>query len=178
MKDYLAKHFREYWAADRTACDDKLASIEWPLEKPPAFVTIDDRAMTFTGRWPSMMELKNFKPWNKREFDDRPLAMPLREQRVNFAVAFLMETLRLFVPHDRLKSCVRDLSDRLHDAGVEMITDDVRAQAGLPRRGDLGLTAQELHVLEAKRMEMMMHPIRHPILDMAAVEAKKAGGMI
>lgn len=40
--------------------------IEWPLEKPPALVTIDDRAITFDGTWPQIDELKAFQPWNKR----------------------------------------------------------------------------------------------------------------
>ncbi len=38
----------------------------WPQEKPPAFVTIDDRAITFDGTFPSIEEIKNFKPWNKK----------------------------------------------------------------------------------------------------------------
>jgi hypothetical protein len=38
----------------------------WPTDKPPAFVTIDDRALTFDGTWPSMQTLKEFKPWNKK----------------------------------------------------------------------------------------------------------------
>jgi hypothetical protein len=42
------------------------SEIEWPLEKPSAFVTIDDRAITFTGEWPDIEMLKQFKPWNKR----------------------------------------------------------------------------------------------------------------
>lgn len=33
--------------------------------KPPALVTIDDRALTFTGEWPEIAELLAFKPWNK-----------------------------------------------------------------------------------------------------------------
>lgn len=40
--------------------------IEWPTEKPPAFVTLDDRALTFTGEWPTFDELRAFKPWNKQ----------------------------------------------------------------------------------------------------------------
>lgn len=40
--------------------------IEWPTEKPPALVTIDDRAITFTGEWPNVEDLLKFKPWNKR----------------------------------------------------------------------------------------------------------------
>lgn len=40
--------------------------IEWPKIKPPAFLTLDDRAITFDGTWPSIESLKVFKPWNKR----------------------------------------------------------------------------------------------------------------
>lgn len=66
MKAWLTKHFREHWAADRTQCDDKLAEIGWPMDKPAAMVTIDDRALTFDGTWPEMQTLKDFRPWNKR----------------------------------------------------------------------------------------------------------------
>jgi len=40
-------------------------SIKWPSKKPPAFLQIDDRAITFRGTWPSIAGLKQFKPWNK-----------------------------------------------------------------------------------------------------------------
>ncbi len=43
-----------------------LNQIEWPLEKPAAFVTLDDRAITFDGTWPAIETLQAFKPWNKR----------------------------------------------------------------------------------------------------------------
>lgn len=39
-------------------------TFEYADEKPPAFVTIDDRAVTFKGEWPDPSELSKFKPWN------------------------------------------------------------------------------------------------------------------
>jgi len=43
-----------------------LGDIEWPTEKPAAFVTIDDRALTFDGTWPSIADLRAFKPWHQK----------------------------------------------------------------------------------------------------------------
>lgn len=40
--------------------------LSFPNEKPPALVTIDDRAICFTGSWPHIQDLLNFKPWNKK----------------------------------------------------------------------------------------------------------------
>lgn len=44
-------------------------NVKYPTEKPPARVTIDDRALTFSGNWADydMPGLLAFKPWNKRE---------------------------------------------------------------------------------------------------------------
>lgn len=43
-------------------------AIEFPLEKPPAHISIDDRAVTFEGDWSVLdpVKLLAFKPWNKR----------------------------------------------------------------------------------------------------------------
>lgn len=51
-----------------------LEDVRFVTEKPPAMVTIDDRAITFEGTWPSIEELKAFQPWNKRE----PLGAAIR----------------------------------------------------------------------------------------------------
>ncbi len=39
--------------------------IAWPAAKPNAHVTLDDRAVTFTGEWPSLEALLAFRPWHK-----------------------------------------------------------------------------------------------------------------
>ena len=39
--------------------------IDFPNYKPPAKVSIDDRVITFTGEWPDLQTLKEFRPWNK-----------------------------------------------------------------------------------------------------------------
>lgn len=44
-----------------------LELIDWPLNKPPATVSLDDRALTFDGDWPDLEELANFKPWNRKD---------------------------------------------------------------------------------------------------------------
>lgn len=41
--------------------------IDFPLMKPAAFLQIDDRALTFTGTFPTTEEMLKFKPWNKKE---------------------------------------------------------------------------------------------------------------
>lgn len=69
----------EYWAKRELANDEasKYAANTvinriawnkdaWPTTKPAAFVSIDDRAVQFTGKWPPLGELRAFKPWNKR----------------------------------------------------------------------------------------------------------------
>ncbi len=45
--------------------DGIVRRIRFPLWKPPAHVTIDDRAITFTGIFPSLSEIAAFKPWNR-----------------------------------------------------------------------------------------------------------------
>lgn len=39
--------------------------LGFPVEKPPAFLTLDDRALTFAGAWPEIDTMVNFKPWNR-----------------------------------------------------------------------------------------------------------------
>ena len=63
----MREWFREH---DQYVTQEALPSIldivSFPTSKPAAFITIDDRALTFDGNWPEIETLKSFKPWNKR----------------------------------------------------------------------------------------------------------------
>lgn len=40
--------------------------LKFPTAKNAAFLTIDDRAICFDGRFPTTQEIMSFRPWNKR----------------------------------------------------------------------------------------------------------------
>lgn len=59
MRDWLLKH------GDFTP--EEVEAIKFPTTKPAAFLTIDDRAICFSGNFPSLEEMAAFKPWYQRE---------------------------------------------------------------------------------------------------------------
>jgi hypothetical protein len=63
MRAYLKGHAGGLWYE----CMGHLGleEVRFVKKKPPATVTIDDRAIRFTGTWPTSDELRSFKPWNK-----------------------------------------------------------------------------------------------------------------
>lgn len=42
------------------------SQLAYANKKPAAFLTIDDRAMLFTGTFPNPQSLLQFKPWNRK----------------------------------------------------------------------------------------------------------------
>ena len=50
-------------ASAKILAKEVLKKIGFPTHKPPAHLTIDDRAFRFVGTWPSLEEVANTQPW-------------------------------------------------------------------------------------------------------------------
>lgn len=68
MKRWLEERIISHFGCDRVGADDCYSAIRWPWFKPAAFVTLDDRAIQFTGTWPTVHEIRNFRTWQSRLF--------------------------------------------------------------------------------------------------------------
>lgn len=53
----------------------------------------------------------------------------------------------------------RALLEMFYAEGVEIVTDHMRAEAGLPKRGESGLTEAELIAIEMHRLHVLAQPI-------------------
>lgn len=62
MRRWLEKHSGNLWDTMGVS----VCSVRFVRMKPPALVTLDDRALTFDGNWPDPKDLRSFKPWNKK----------------------------------------------------------------------------------------------------------------
>jgi hypothetical protein len=100
MKKWLTQEVQEYYdcvyhtGAPRDFANAQaiLTQVKFPEQKPAAFLTIDDRAITFNGKWPDIETLKNFEPWNKK-------STPNKEQSpstgiIRRALTFLSQEMR------------------------------------------------------------------------------------
>lgn len=55
------------WFIQKGLNEDVLDKISFSNTKPAAAVYIDDRGWQFDGTWPSVDQLKDFEPWNKKK---------------------------------------------------------------------------------------------------------------
>lgn len=76
MQQWLRDHLAEMLFQHPQSClrmqdahvraDRIVRRIKFPTQKPPAHITIDDRAWCFNGIFPSTDTILAFKPWNRR----------------------------------------------------------------------------------------------------------------
>lgn len=66
MRAWVTVHSLHEFGPDHPMTEGR--ALTFAHEKPAAFLTIDDRALTFEGDWSKLdpADLLNFKPWNKR----------------------------------------------------------------------------------------------------------------
>jgi hypothetical protein len=67
MKKWLAEWATTELGAERAAA--LMEKLLFARSKPSAFLSIDDRAITFEGDWSKVdpQQLLSFRPWNKRQ---------------------------------------------------------------------------------------------------------------
>lgn len=99
--DALAHHFDCPSAGDPRGLDRAIAvrdAIKYPTEKPAAMVSIDDRALCFTGNWSDFhpQRLLEFKPWNKLPSNGSTEAVSLSASLIQrIRTAWML----IFAPH-------------------------------------------------------------------------------
>lgn len=55
-----------HWFLDNGMHRSDMDKLSFPTQKPPAWLTIDDRCICFNGQFPDTDEIDNFKPWFKQ----------------------------------------------------------------------------------------------------------------
>jgi hypothetical protein len=72
MRTWLERALNDHYfaqdisaAAAARAVRALMEEIRFPADKPAAFVSLDDRAVTFTGQWPDPAELVQFRTWQQ-----------------------------------------------------------------------------------------------------------------
>lgn len=72
LRKIAATHHMEPWDHEvERAARELVGALHWPLHKPPAHLTLDDRAVTFTGSFPSLQDIDGFRPWHTHNNNGR-----------------------------------------------------------------------------------------------------------
>lgn len=79
MQDWLSDHMSSHFVKEMMpesgplnmgemveGALEVLTQIKWPKDKPPAMISLDDRARQFTGLFPEPGDLLGFLPWNRK----------------------------------------------------------------------------------------------------------------
>lgn len=91
----------------------------------------------------------------------------LRRNRAMAMTAHVMQTIGKYITNDEdnfQRRASEDLFELFYENGVDIVTDQMRADAGLPPRGPKGWTEVELRIMEDKRTEAMLRPFPPMIL--------------
>lgn len=93
------------------------------------------------------------------DYKDTDFTIDRQRQQTMAMVHFVMSAVNKYIAPDERQYANRALYEALDKAGVDIITAEHRAAAGLPPRGPKGWTNHELQIMEAKRIEAMLSPM-------------------
>lgn len=98
-----------------------------------------------------------------RDFYNRDMRVDLRKARADQFTAEVLRAIEPFLRDDGeepvQKYAARALFNLFYNGGFEAITDQMRVEAGLPLRDDLGWTAKEVQIMEDRRLEALTRPL-------------------
>lgn len=97
--------------------------------------------------------------------------MDRRRIRADQILAAVLHAIEPFVKDGEMNDAARSLTALLRTEGAEIVTDAMRADAGLPPRGPDGWTADELRAVEAHRLSLMLQPLQQARIDEALRKA-------
>ena len=92
------------------------------------------------------------KPWEVPPPDKR-LA------RAAYVLSVVWPAIKLYIRMDDYQCVHNAILGALHNAGVDVISDDEREHYGLPPRGPEGWTKQELAALEMLTLQAILTPV-------------------
>jgi hypothetical protein len=74
------------WAKNQNLAEELRGSVTFPRHKPPAILSIDDRAHRFDGaNMPSPEAVRGFVPWNKVDHEELPAYLDLIPEAARLA---------------------------------------------------------------------------------------------
>lgn len=107
--------------------------------------------------------------WPPMDFGARTLTIDKRRTRADSLTAHIMhaigEHLCRHGEADGAREASRALFEMFYEAGVDIVTDLDRANAGLAPRDHSGMTRDELRIMEYKYIETMLRPMPPTILQ-------------
>ncbi|MCP5098285.1 MAG: nuclear transport factor 2 family protein [Chloroflexi bacterium] len=94
MKAWFSTQQRK-WQESRGR-DEMQLPLTFPAKKPPATVSLDDRALTFNGQWPQIAQLQAFQPWYRTQ------SLPAEAVVTQYLAAFFAERIEHVAIRDLL----------------------------------------------------------------------------
>jgi hypothetical protein len=104
---------------------------------------------------------------------ERMNRLDFRRRRSSQLLGAIMQEIGNLIPRDNTQELHDRLLELFMTAGVEIITDQDRREAGLEPRDEFGTTPSELAAIELRRLELLTKPLPSMLIDPATTLIEK-----